>query len=95
MLLRRLRPGRSGWTGHGFSQLHGAAAADAAAAHVQPGLTLSDHGEPAGAEHDVQPRPDEADDCGQPSDAAADGAQPRDLPHAEQPRANETGGLKK
>lgn len=69
-------PGQPSRTGHGLGQLHGAAAADAAAAHVQPRNAFSDHGESAGAEHDVQPRSDETDDHGQSSDAAADGAQP-------------------
>lgn len=76
-------PVQSGQPGHGFGQLHGASAADAAAAHVQPWDALADHGEPSGSEHDVQPWPDEADDHGQPADAAADGAKPRDITHAQ------------
>lgn len=44
------------WAGQpwdGLCQLHGAPAADAAAADVQPRDAFSDHGEPLGAEHDV------------------------------------------
>lgn len=77
-------PVQSGWDGHGLVQLHGASTADAEAADVQPRDVVADHGEPAGAEHDVQPRSDAADDRGQPTDAAADGAQPGNLAHAQQ-----------
>lgn len=47
---------RHHWAGQpwdGLCQLHGAPAADAAAADVQPRDAFSDHGESLGAEHDV------------------------------------------